>query len=64
MGEEPRLTLLDGTKPGSGCRRSALEALELLHGPPDQVLINAPRKEAQLGAVEGPVIGLYATRRG
>src|SRR5215469_10358596 len=34
----------------------AAESLELVHGPPSEVLVDPPCKEAQLGAVEGSVI--------
>jgi hypothetical protein len=53
MGEEPGCSPLDIDEPGSCCGRSALESLELVHGPPDQVLIDAPCKEVQLGARAG-----------
>src|SRR5665213_1272811 len=56
MGEEPRLTLNDGVEPGPGARWLVPEALELVHGPPNEVCIDAPHKEVQLGAVEGPVV--------
>jgi hypothetical protein len=56
MGEEPWLTLNDGVEPGPGPRWLVLESLELVHGPPNEVLVDAPCKEVQLGAVEGPVV--------
>src|SRR5665213_2162211 len=56
MGEKLGLTLNDRVEPGPGPFWSSLQSLELTHGPSDEMLIDAPCKEVQLGAVEGPVI--------
>ena len=34
----------------------ALQSFELAHGPPNEMFVDAPCEEVQLGAVEGPVI--------
>ena len=62
MGEEPRLTLNDGVEPGPGPRWLVPEALELVHGPPSQMLVDAPCEEAQLGTVEASVEGRRLAR--
>ena len=54
MGEEPWFTLNDRIEPGPSPRWLALETLELVHRPPNEVGIDAPHQEVQLGAVEGP----------
>jgi hypothetical protein len=56
VGEQPRLVLVDLLQPGHRLGVLAPEPLELVHGPPGEVLIDAPCKEAQPGAVEGSVI--------
>ena len=38
------------------------ESLELLHGPSDEVVVDAPCQEAQLGAVEDSVSGRELAR--
>src|SRR5664280_2234020 len=43
-------------EPGPGPRWLVPETLELVHCPPNEVGVNAPHKEVQLGAVEGPVV--------
>ena len=55
--EEPGAHLLyDGVEPGPGLGWSVLPPFELSHGPPNEVLIDAPCQEVQLGAIEGPVV--------
>ncbi len=56
MGEELGLMLSDSIEPCPGPLGSATQSLEFLHGPSDQVLVDAPCDEMQLGAVEGPVV--------
>jgi hypothetical protein len=56
MGEEPWLTLNDGVEPGPGPCWPVPETLELVHGPSDQMLVDAPCDEIQLGAIEGSVV--------
>jgi len=48
-----RLTTFSHAQAFTGwCRQS----LELAHGPPDDVLVDAPREGLQPGAIEGPVV--------
>src|SRR5919106_2081712 len=54
--EEFGLTLLDSVQPLPRPGWFAPQSFEFLHGPPEQVLIDAPCKEVQLGAIEGPVV--------
>ena len=56
VGEQARLVLIHLLQPGHRFGVLAAESLELVHGPPDEVLVDAPCQEAQLGAVEGSVI--------
>src|SRR6266567_5715257 len=56
VGEQARLVLIHLLQPGHRFGVLAAESPELVHGPPDQVLVDAPCQETQLGAVEGPVI--------
>ena len=56
MGEQAWLVLVDLLPPGHRCGVLAAESFELVHGPPGEVLVDAPCQEAQLGAVEGSVI--------
>src|SRR5271169_2233654 len=54
--EEPGLTLTDSVQPGPGLLGPAAQSLVLLHGPPDQVLVDARCDGIQPGAVEGSVV--------
>src|SRR5262249_53914066 len=54
--EEPRLVLVDLLQPGRRFGVLSPEPFELVHGPPGEVLVDAPCEEAQLGAVEGSVV--------
>ena len=54
VGEQARLVLIHLLQPGHRFGVLAAESLELVHGPPDEVLVDAPCQETQLGAVEGP----------
>src|SRR6266567_6833739 len=56
VGEQARLVLIHLLQPGHRFGVLAAESLELVHGPPDQVLVDAPCQETQLGSVEGSVI--------
>ena len=56
MGEEPRLVLLHSCQPGSCLRELASLSFEFLHDPSDDVLVDTPGNEVQLGAVEGSVV--------
>jgi len=56
MGEQSWLVLVDLLQPGHRFGILAAESLELVHGPPGEVLVDPPCQEAQLGAVEGSVI--------
>src|SRR5690349_24612708 len=56
VGEQAWLVLVDLLQPGHRFGVLAAESLELVHGPPGEVLVDAPCQEAQLGAVEGSVI--------
>src|SRR6185437_17111721 len=56
VGEQAWLVLVDLLQPGHRFGVLAAESLELVHGPPDEVLVDAPCQEAQLGAEEGSVI--------
>src|SRR6266581_3942015 len=56
VSEQARLVLVHLLQPGHRFGIFAPEPLELVHGPPGEVLIDAPCEEAQLGAVEGSVI--------
>jgi hypothetical protein len=54
--EEPRLVLLHSFPPGSCLRELASLSFESLHDPSNDVLVDTPDNEVQLGAVEGPVV--------
>ena len=56
MGEQAWLVLVYLLQPGHRFGVLAAESLELVHGPPGEVLVDAPCEEEQLGAVEGSVI--------
>ena len=56
MGERAWLVLIHLLQPGRRFGVLAAESPELVHGPPDEVLVDAPCQETQLGAVEGSVI--------
>src|SRR5436190_9394521 len=56
VSEQARLVLVHLLQPGHRFGVSAPEPFELVHGPPGEVLVDAPCEEAQLGAVEGSVI--------
>src|SRR5262249_22742400 len=54
--EQARLVLVNLLQPGHRFGVLAPEPFEFVHGPPDEVLVDAPCQEAQLGAVEGSVV--------
>src|SRR5260370_12566324 len=54
--EQAGVVLVHLLQPGDGLGVLALESLEFVHGPPGQVVVDAPCEEVQLGAVEGPVV--------
>jgi hypothetical protein len=54
--KEPGIALLFLTQPVPCQLRLPSQSLELLHGPSDQMLVDAPCDEIQLGAIEGSVI--------
>src|SRR5260370_33505776 len=54
--EEPGLALTDSVQPGPGLLGPAAQSFVLLHGPPDQVLVDARCDGIQPGAVEGSVV--------
>src|SRR5713226_1360432 len=56
VGEQVWRIQVDLLQPGHGLGVLAFESLELAHGPPGQVMVDAPCEEEQLGAVEGPVV--------
>ncbi len=56
MGEEPGLMLVNSFQPGSCLPELASLSFEFLHDPSNDVLVDAPGNEVQLGAVEGPVV--------
>src|SRR5262245_22162126 len=56
VGEQVWLVLVGLLQPVRCPGVLAAEPFEFLHGPPDQVLVDAPCQEGQLGAVEGPVV--------
>ena len=56
MGKEPGIALLFLTQPVPCQLRPPSQSLELLHGPPDQMLVDASCEEIQLGAIEGSVV--------
>ena len=56
MGEEPGLMLVNSFQPGSCLRELASLSFEFLHDPSDDVLVDTPGNEVQLGAVEGSVV--------
>ena len=56
MGEEQRLSLPSNDQFRPSRHGSLAESFELLHGPSDDVLVDALCEEAQLGAVEGSVV--------
>ncbi|MCA1693432.1 MAG: hypothetical protein LC749_01145 [Actinobacteria bacterium] len=53
VGEELGLTLTSSAHPVPGLLGFAPQSLEV-HGPSDEMLVDAPCKGVQLGAVEGP----------
>ena len=55
--EKPRLSLTNSFQPGPSPLGTPPQSLELLHGPPDQVLVDAPCDAIQPGAVERPGCG-------
>ncbi len=55
-GQQARLVLIHLLQPGHRFGVLAAESPELVHGPPGEMLVDAPCQETQLGAVEGPVI--------
>src|SRR6202795_3670609 len=56
VSEQARLVLIHLLQPGHCFGVLAAESLELVHGPPGEMLVDAPCQETQLGAVEGSVI--------
>src|ERR1019366_9839497 len=54
--KEPRLVLTNSHQPGPSPLGTPPQSLELLQGPPDQVLVDAPCDAIQPGAVERPVV--------
>ena len=56
MGEEFRLVLTNGIQPFPRPDWFAPQSLELLHGPSNDVLVDAQCKGIQLGAIEGSVV--------
>ena len=56
VGEEGWLVLVYAHQPGERPGGVSPESFVFLHGPPDDVLVDAPCEEAQLGAVEDSVI--------
>jgi hypothetical protein len=56
VSEQARLVQVDLLQPGYRFGVLASEPFEFVHGPPGEVLVDAPCEEAQLGAVEGSVI--------
>ena len=52
VGEEPGILLSSSVHPGPRFERLPPQSLEFLHGPSDQVLVDAQCEEVQLGAVE------------
>src|SRR6516164_6948252 len=54
--EQVRLMLGNPLQPFHRSGVLAAESFELVHGPPCEMLVDAPCEKAQLGAVEGPVI--------
>ncbi len=56
MSEELGLALTSSVQPGPGPGGLAAQSLVFLHGPPDQMLVDAPCDGIQLGAVERPVV--------
>ena len=57
MGKEHGLVLSNGGQPCPGPLGPAPQSFELLHGPSDQVLVDAPCDGKQLGAIEGSDCG-------
>jgi hypothetical protein len=49
------LVLPNSINPFPGSGRVAPQSFELLHGPANEVFVDAHREGVQLGAVEGPV---------
>ena len=56
VGKEPGRSPPDGVQPRPCRDRLVPQSLELVHGPPDEMLVDAPCEEVQPGAVEGPVV--------
>src|SRR5215831_17243861 len=56
VGEEGWLVLVYAYQPGERPGGVSPESFVLLHGPSDDVLVDAPCEEAQLGAIEGSVV--------
>ena len=56
MSEEPGPTPLLGVQPYPRSVQVASQSFELLHGPPHEMLVDAPGKGVQPRAVEAPVV--------
>ncbi len=56
MSEESGVLLSSSVQPGPRPWRLPPQSFELLHGPPDQMLVDAQCEGVQLGAVEDPVV--------
>ena len=56
MGKESGLVLSNRVQPGPCLSSFPAQSFELLHGPPNEMPVDAPCEGIQLGAVEGPVI--------
>src|SRR5450759_613437 len=54
MGEQARFPLDYGVEPRPGPHPLVLQSFELAHRPANEMFVEAPLQEAQLGAVEGP----------
>jgi hypothetical protein len=55
--KQPSRPPSDDVQPRPGLHWLVPQSLELVHGPPNEVLVDAPREELQPGAIEGPVCG-------
>ena len=56
VSEELGFALLNSVQPGPRLGRLAPQSLELLHGPSNDVSVDARCEGVQLGAVEGPIV--------
>jgi hypothetical protein len=56
VGKERWLPLPGVSKPGRCLVGPAAQSFELVHGPSDEMLVDAQCEEAKLGAVEGSVV--------